>query len=141
MKKVLFFILVLTLCLSAQYDPNIDSYYIKVYKLGTGQGNPQGLMVTQDTSITLGWDRGDGSTSPYISPYVRQIDTINVVINTTSLWQSGSAQVARTLILEDGGYEIVVTEANGALESGESQPVFITCLAPRAYVPFNVTIR
>lgn len=142
MKKVLFFILVFAVCLSAQYDPNVDSYYIKVYKLGTGQGNPQGLVIAQDTSIVLSWERGDGSTAAYNSPYVRQIDTINVVVNTSYLWQSGSAQTSRTLVLEDGGYELVVTEVIGNLESSESYPIFFTCISPKkAYVPFNVVIR
>jgi len=145
MKKLLILFLLLWGCSKAQYDPNISGYNLYWYELSPGQqpqGNDKYHVFKGDTTITLAWERGDGSQPAYETPYWGSYAQISGIVNSPSLWNGNTAMVVKDVILSDGIYELTVTESDtNENESGHSQPIFIQVKTVYARVQINVRIE
>jgi len=125
----------------AQYLPEVSSYNIYWNKLSEGEPIFTDTFYS-DTVITMLWERGVGTESPYISPYIGTIVNAMVIVNSPTLWTDNTAAVARDIILENGIYEVTVTESDiYNNESGHSQPMFIQVAKSVAHIQINVRLR
>jgi hypothetical protein len=98
--------------------------------------------VRSDTVITFLWERGDGTDFPYVSPFTGETVNIMVIVNSPTLWTDDIAAISRDVILENGEYEITITEADVYNnESGHSQPLFIDVVKAVARVQINLRLR
>ena len=126
----------------AQYSPEISSYNIYWNKLDAGQSPTVTDIFKSDTVITMLWERGNGTELPYISPYTGTIANAMVIVNSPTRWTDNIAAVARDIILENGTYEVTVTESDiYNNESGPSNPMFIAVAKRVARVQINLRIR
>ena len=139
--KAIILTLVLTCFTFAQYDAEVSSYNIYWNKLSSGEP-----IVTDtfhsDTVITMLWERGDGTEVPYVSPYTGTIVIAMVVVNSPTIWTDNTAAVARDIVLDNGIYEVTVTESDiYNNESGPSNPMFIQVAKSVARIQINVRLR
>ena len=139
--KALLILLALVSFSFAQYDAEISSYNIYWNKLSEGEPILTDTFYS-DTVVTMLWERGVGTESPYISPYIGTIVNAMVIVNSPTLWTDNTAAVARDIILENGIYEVTVTESDiYNNESGHSQPMFIQVAKSVAHIQINVRLR
>ena len=110
--KVFILTLLLIGCAYGQYDAEISSYNIYWNKLDAGQSPTVTDIFHSDTVITMLWERGDATTPPYISPYTGTVVNAMVIVNSPTIWTDNIAAVARDIILENGTYEVTVTESD-----------------------------
>ena len=125
----------------AQYIPEISSYNLYWNKLSEGEP-----IITDtfhsDTVITILWERGDGTETPYISPYIGTVVSAMVIVNSPTLWTDNTAAVVRDIILENGIYEVTITESDiYNKESAHSQPMFIQVAKQVARIQVRLRIR
>ena len=95
--KALLILLALVSFSFAQYDAEISSYNIYWNKLSEGEPILTDTFYS-DTVVTMLWERGVGTESPYISPYIGTIVNAMVIVNSPTLWTDNTAAVARDKI-------------------------------------------
>ena len=140
--KVFIFTLLLTCCVYGQYLPEVSSYNIYWNKLDAGQTPTVTDVFKTDTVITMLWERGDAATPPYISPYTGTLANAMVIVNSPTIWTDNIAAVARDIILDNGIYEVTVTESDiYNNESGPSNPMFIAVAKKIARIQINLRLR
>jgi hypothetical protein len=113
---------------TAQYDSSILGYNLYFDKLDTGQTFPTAdKTITEDTTlIVLRWERGDSTTTPYVSPYNTTFYYLEWVLNTPGLWDVDTTSSAQSISFTQGMYEITCTEVDiNNIESERSNPVFL----------------
>lgn len=128
---------------NAQYLPEVSSYTIYWNKLDAGQSPIITNTFVSDTSVNILWERGDGTQSPYISPYTGTIVNAMVIVNDLTLWSGGDiASISRDIILNNGIYEVTVTESDiYENECGHSEPLFILVSKVVAKIQINIRIQ
>jgi hypothetical protein len=141
--KILLILFVLFGLSFAQYVPEVSSYNIYWYKLDPGQSPPAADdIVRDDTTMVFMWERGSGLEPPYVTPYTGTIVNAMVVVNSPTLWTDLTAAVSRDIILDNGEYEVTVTESdNTNYESGHSEPIYIDVVKSVARIQINVRTR
>ena len=127
----------------AQYIPEISSYNIYWNKLDAGQTTPTpNEVVHSDTTMVFLWERGDAADIPYITTYIGDIINAMVIVNSPTLWTDLTAGVSRDIILDNGTYEVTVTESDiYNYESAHSQPIYIEVAKQVARIQINVRTR
>ena len=141
--KTIILTLLLISCTFGQYIPEVSSYNIYWNKLDAGQ-EPPVITATfkSDTVITMLWERGDGTELPYETPYTGEIVNSMVVVNTPTIWTDVTAAVARDIILDNGLYEVTITESDlYENESGHSEPMFIQVTKKIARIQVKLRLR
>ena len=143
--KIILLTLLLIVCAYSpaigQYDAEVSSYTIFWNKLDAGQSPVITDTFKSDTSVTMLWERGDGTEAPYVSPYTGTIAIATVIVNTPVLWTDDTAAIVRDIILDNGIYEVTVTEDDVYNnQSGHSQPIFIQVAKSVAKVQINLRL-
>ena len=147
MKKVTIFLLVLVgMCFSQPgYQDFVESYKLYFTRLDRNQALPApNVVIGKDTTLTFGWERGDGTEVPYVTPYTGNLESVITVLNTPEIWGTDTvASAPRMVVLKHGLYEIVVTEVadvdydGNAEEGGHSQPIFMFVSKARVEIPIH----
>ena len=126
----------------AQYLPEVSSYNIYWNKLDAGQTPTVTDVFKTDTVITMLWERGNAATPPYVSSYTGTLANAMVIVNSPTIWTGNIAAVGRDVILENGIYEVTVTESDiYNNESGPSNPMFIAVAKKIARIQINLRLR
>ena len=140
MKKYLFLAVVFLFgCSSqAQYLPEVAGYNLWVEKITEGQTMPTpDNIIKQDTTITLAWERGDGTNPPYVSPYAVTTHAVIWIPNTPELW-NGTLETTspHDVAFTEGMYEITLNEVDiNENQSGRSNPLYLQFTGVYAKIP------
>lgn len=147
MKKITIILLLLVgVCLSQPgYQDFVSSYQIYFKNLDRNQALPApDFVIGKDTTLTFGWERGDGTEVPYVSPYTGNLESALVILNTPEIWGVDAiTSVPRMVVLKHGLYEITCTESGDPnytgtqTEGGPSQPVFLFVSKARVEIPIH----
>ena len=138
--KAIILTFLLIVCLFGQYDAEISSYTIYWNKLSEGEPIITDTFYS-DTTVTFLWERG-GTGSGYVSPYTGTIVNAMVIVNTPTIWTDSTAAVARDIILDNGIYEVTVTESDiYNNSSGHSEPLFIQVAKSVARIQVRLRLR
>ena len=143
MKKLILFLLIAVSCFSQGYDETIDSYTFYFLQTEDPVIQCPGSVTTSvegDAVLTFAWENGTPETPPYITPNTGTY-TAMVVLNDPSLWTSGSAVVARDVVLESGLYEVTLICADvEGNQSGHSEPLYLDITHKTARVIINLRV-
>jgi hypothetical protein len=143
-KLILLFIILLFGCsANAQYLPEIEGYNLYFVRLSEGQTLPQPQMtIKSDTTITIAWENGDSTTTPYISPYVHAQTIVRWVDNTPGLWTGDTTDSSQPVEFANGIYELTCTAVDTLqYQTGHSQPYFFKVESMLAEIPINIHIK
>ena len=96
-----------------QYDAEVSSYTIFWNKLDAGQSPVITDTFKSDTSVTMLWERGDGTNPPYVSPYAVTTHAVIWIPNTPELW-NGTLETTspHDVAFTEGMYEITLNEVD-----------------------------
>ena len=140
MKALIILLMLCGLCFG-QYIEEISSYNVYWNKLDAGQSPVLTDTFHSDTVITMLWERG-GVGPGYVSPYAGSIVNAMVIVNSPTIWTDNTAGISRDIILENGIYEVTLTESDMYNnESGHSDPLFIQVAKSVARLQINLRLR
>ena len=141
MKSLIILLMLCSLCFG-QYNAEISSYTIYWNKLDAGHEPIVTDTFHSDTVVTILWERGPVTGTPYVSPYTGEIVNAMVVVNSPTIWTDNTGGVARDVILENGLYEVTMEEHDiYSNSSGLSEPLFIQVAKSVARLQINLRLR
>jgi hypothetical protein len=138
-------LLILLFCVSVygQYSDKISVYNIYWNKLDSEAKPTIDYTFKSDTTITLSWEVSHKYAPAYISPYTAVTTIAMVVVNAPFLWEDSIATVRREIKLNNGLYQVIVTESDQYKNEGyySGKPLFISIEKSDIRIQINLRTR